>query len=71
MMVCCSSLTHTRARTHTHTHTHTQVNGMMLEGGDKIVYVGPFLNRGDRSPGKEMYTNVYLKNLHPSSATRS
>jgi len=40
-----------------------KVNGMMIE--DKIVYVGPFLKRTDRPQGKELYTNVYIKNLAP------
>jgi hypothetical protein len=38
-----------------------QVNGMQL--ADKIVYVGPFLKRTDRSPTDSKYTNVYVKNL--------
>ena len=41
--------------------TSSQVNGMMIE--DKIVFVGPFLRRTDRPAGKELYTNVYIKNL--------
>jgi len=39
-----------------------KVNGMMIE--DKIVYVGPFLKRGDRPMSKEVYSNVYIKNLN-------
>lgn len=39
-----------------------KVNGKQLK--DKIVYVGPFLKRTDRTAGKEMrFTNVYVKNL--------
>mmetsp|Transcript_885 Transcript_885/g.1320 ORF Transcript_885/g.1320 Transcript_885/m.1320 type:complete len:668 (+) Transcript_885:223-2226(+) len=40
-----------------------KVNGMMIE--DKIVFVGPFLNKGDRPASKEMFTNVYVKFLAP------
>lgn len=39
----------------------SKVNGMMIE--DKIVFVGPFVTRTDRPAGKELYTNVYIKNL--------
>lgn len=38
-----------------------QVNGMQL--ADKIVYVGPFLKRTDRSASDSKFTNVYVKNL--------
>jgi polyadenylate-binding protein len=40
-----------------------KVHGKMLNG--KIVYVGPFVSRKERSPGSdpEMFTNVYIKNL--------
>lgn len=38
-----------------------KVNGMQL--ADKVVYVGPFLKRQDRSTGDSKYTNVYVKNL--------
>lgn len=38
-----------------------KVDGMMIE--DKIVYVGPFQKRGDRPAGKEVFNNVYIKNL--------
>ncbi len=39
----------------------TKVNGMMIE--EKIVYVGPFQNRDDRPQGKELFSNVFIKNL--------
>lgn len=38
-----------------------KVNGMQL--ADKIVYVGPFLKRTDRSASDSKFTNVYVKNL--------
>jgi hypothetical protein len=38
-----------------------QVNGMMIE--DKIVFVGPFLKKDERPATKELFTNVYIKNL--------
>lgn len=38
-----------------------KVNGMQL--ADKVVYVGPFLKRQERSTGDNKYTNVYVKNL--------
>lgn len=38
-----------------------KVNGMMIE--DKIVTVAPFLKRTDRPAGKEVYCNVFIKNL--------
>lgn len=34
-----------------------------MQLADKIVYVGPFLKRTDRSPTDSKYTNVYVKNL--------
>lgn len=34
----------------------TQVNGMQL--ADKVVFVGPFLKRGDRGSGDNKFTNV-------------
>mmetsp|Transcript_23229 Transcript_23229/g.39930 ORF Transcript_23229/g.39930 Transcript_23229/m.39930 type:complete len:680 (-) Transcript_23229:251-2290(-) len=41
-----------------------KVNGMLLNG--KMVYVGPFQKRGERSTNgmfEQKFTNVYLKNL--------
>jgi len=40
-----------------------KVNGMMIE--DKIVFVGHFQKRGDRPSTKEVFSNVYVKNLAP------
>ncbi|GIL91120.1 hypothetical protein Vretimale_9567 [Volvox reticuliferus] len=37
------------------------VNQKEIEG--KIVYVGPFQKRADRPQGKDVYTNVFIKNL--------
>ncbi|PNW88662.1 hypothetical protein CHLRE_01g039300v5 [Chlamydomonas reinhardtii] len=37
------------------------VNQKEIEG--KIVYVGPFQKRADRPQGKDVYTNVFVKNL--------
>ncbi|KAG2496116.1 hypothetical protein HYH03_005719 [Edaphochlamys debaryana] len=37
------------------------VNQKEIEG--KIVYVGPFQKRGERPQGKDVYTNVFVKNL--------
>lgn len=37
------------------------VNQKEIEG--KIVYVGPFIKRNERPAGKEVFTNVYIKNL--------
>lgn len=44
----------------------SKVNGMLLNG--KIVYVGPFIPRKERSPGSdpEKFTNIYIKNLSSS-----
>eukprot|EP00879_Flechtneria_rotunda_P000310 GHRR01000401.1.p1 GENE.GHRR01000401.1~~GHRR01000401.1.p1 ORF type:complete len:654 (+),score=211.27 GHRR01000401.1:245-2206(+) len=39
-----------------------KVNGMQL--ADKVVYVGPFLKRTDRSSSDTKFTNVYVKNLN-------
>jgi len=39
----------------------SKVNGMMIE--DKVVYVGPFQGREDRPAAKELFSNVYIKNL--------
>ncbi|GAX85061.1 hypothetical protein CEUSTIGMA_g12481.t1 [Chlamydomonas eustigma] len=39
----------------------SKVNGMMIE--DKVVYVGPFQSRDDRPATKELFSNVYIKNL--------
>lgn len=36
---------------------------MMIE--DKIVYVATFLKRTDRPAGKEVFCNVFIKNLAP------
>merc|ERR1712054_471671 len=43
-----------------------KVNGMLLNG--KIVYVGPFIPRKERSSGsgERKFTNVYVKNLDES-----
>ena len=38
-----------------------KVNGMMIE--DKVVFVGLFLKKNDRPAGKEVFNNVFLKNL--------
>jgi polyadenylate-binding protein len=40
-----------------------KVNGKMIE--DKIVYVCTFLKRSDRPASKEVFCNVYIKNLAP------
>lgn len=45
-----------------------QVNGNMIL--DKIVFVGPFLTKGDRPASKEKFSNVYLKNLAPEVKTQ-
>ncbi|GFR39651.1 hypothetical protein Agub_g117 [Astrephomene gubernaculifera] len=37
------------------------VNQKEIEG--KIVYVGPFQKRADRPQGKDVYTNVFIKNM--------
>lgn len=34
-----------------------------MQLADKIVYVGPFLKRTDRSSTDSKFTNVYVKNL--------
>lgn len=47
----------------------SQVNGMMIE--DKIVTVCPFKSRNERPQAKEMFTNVYLKNLNPEVTDES
>ncbi|KAL6755996.1 polyadenylate-binding protein 4 [Haematococcus lacustris] len=39
----------------------TKVNGMMIE--DRIVFVGIFQKRNERPTGRELFTNVYVKNL--------
>jgi len=39
----------------------TKVNGMMIE--EKIVYVGPFQPREDRPTAREIFNNVFVKNL--------
>ena len=36
---------------------------MMIE--DKIVTVCPFKSRNERPQAKEIFTNVYIKNLNP------
>jgi len=36
---------------------------MMIE--DRVVTVCPFKSRNERPQGKEMFTNVYIKNLSP------
>ncbi|KAG1662752.1 hypothetical protein FOA52_006777 [Chlamydomonas sp. UWO 241] len=42
-----------------------KVNGMMIE--EKIVYVGLFVKRTERPSTKEVFSNVYIKNLAPDT----
>lgn len=55
LLLCCASRCLTFALVSAAAVT-VQVNGMQL--AEKVVYVGPFLKRQDRSTGDNKYTNV-------------